>query len=61
MRVYTAILIFITSVVQTILFYIFKVGAIIGRGGDNVKEIQRKTNTRIDFKDDLDDGRFQSH
>jgi transcription antitermination factor NusA-like protein len=29
-----------------------QVGAIIGRGGENIKEIQRKTKTRIDFKDD---------
>ena len=29
------------------------VGAVIGRGGENIKEIQRKTKTRIDFKDDV--------
>jgi predicted PilT family ATPase len=26
-------------------------GAVIGRGGENIKEIQRKTMTKIDFKD----------
>ena len=31
----------------------FAVGLIIGRGGDNIKEIQKKTNTRIHFKDEL--------
>lgn len=28
------------------------VGAIIGRGGSTIKEIQEKTNTRISFKND---------
>lgn len=27
------------------------VGVVIGRGGSNIKEIQEKTDTRINFKD----------
>ena len=30
------------------------IGYVIGRGGDTIKEIQRRTNTRIHFKDELE-------
>ena len=44
---------------KTAYFILYlKVGATIGRGGENIKEIQRKTNTRIDFKDDSNEGSF---
>ena len=29
-----------------------QVGFIIGRGGETIREIQKKTQTRIEFKDD---------
>ncbi len=35
-------------------------GAVIGRGGENIKEIQRKTMTKIDFKDGEIIGWFSS-